>query len=80
MVTPNVIRETTAEGQTGFPMMLRKAVCDTLGIPTPPRYVVFEESLTPAVSSFRANVHIVMCPRGTKPSYFIQGGEMSTPD
>ena len=78
MVNPKVILETTAEDDGGFPLMLWKAVCHLLSRPARPRYVVFENSLSPAGSEFRANVHIGSCPLGTSPSYLIQGRSMAT--
>ena len=52
MANPRVILETTAEDHGGFPLMLWKAVCVLLGRPARPRYVVFENSLSPAGSEF----------------------------
>ena len=78
MVNPNVILETTAEDHGGFPIMLRKAVCDLIGRPALPRYVVFESSLSLAGSEFRADVHVGSCPLGTSQSYLIQGRSMPT--
>ena len=78
MANPRVILETTAEGHDGFPLMLLEVVCDLLGRPARPRYVVYENSLSPAGSEFRADVHIGSCPLGTSQSYVIQGRTMPT--
>ena len=78
MANPKVILETTAEDHGGFPLMLWKAVCDLLGRTARPRYVVFENSLSPAGSNFRADVHVGSCPLGTSPTYLIQGRGMAT--
>ena len=78
MVKPNVILETTASDQTGFPPLLWKVVCDLLGSPALPRYVVFESSLSFKGSEFRADVHISPCPLGTNHPYLIQGRSMPT--
>jgi hypothetical protein len=78
MANPQVILETTAEDHSGFPLMLWKAVCVLLGRPARPRYVVFENSLSPAGSEFRADVHIGSCPLGTSQPYVIQGWTMPT--
>ena len=74
MANPRVILETTAEGHDGFPLMLLEVVCDLLGRPARPRYAVYESSLSPAGSEFRADVHIDSCPLGTSQSYVIQIG------
>jgi len=78
MANPSVILETTAEDQIGFPLILGKAVCDLLGRPARPRYVVFESSLSLAGREFRADVHIVSAPLGTSQPYLIRGGNMPT--
>ena len=78
MANPRVILETTAEDHGGFPLMLWKAVCHFLGNPAHPRYVVFENSLSPAGGEFQAEVHIGSCPLGTSQPYLIQGRSMPT--
>ena len=78
MVKPNVLLETTASDQTGFPPLLWKVVCDLLGSPVRPRYVVFGSPISFAGSEFRADVHIRPCPLGTNQPYLIQGRSMPT--
>ena len=78
MATPKIVLDTTAEDHGGFPLMLWKAVCHTLGRSARPRYVVFESSLSPAGSEFQADVHISSCPSGTSQPYLIQGRSMPT--
>ena len=78
MVKPNVILETTASDQTGFAPLLWKVVCDLLGSPVRPRYVVFESPISFAGSEFRADVHIRPCLLGTNQPYLIQGRSMPT--
>ena len=78
MANPKVVLETTAEDHGGFPLMLGKAVCDLLGRPARPRYVVYENSLSLAGSEFQADVHVGSCPLGTSQSYVIQGRSMPT--
>lgn len=80
MSTPNVIMTTTAEEHAGFPMILWRAVHDVLGSPARPGYVVFQCVLSPAGSTFRADVHVSPCPWGTKQPYLIQGKVMPTLD
>ena len=64
--------------QTGFPPLLWKVVCDLLGSPVRPRYVVFESPISFARSEFRADVHIRPCLLGTNQPYLIQGRSMPT--
>src|SRR6188472_1077839 len=78
MANPKIVLETTAEDHGGFPLMLWKAICVLLGRPARPRYVVFENSLSPAGSEFRADVYVGPCPLGTSQSYSIQGRSMPT--
>ena len=80
MVNPNVILETTTEDHGGFPLMLRKAVCDLIGRPALPRYVVFESSLSFVGSEFGEDVHVIPCPLGTNQPHLIQGRSMPTLD
>jgi len=78
MANPRVILETTAEDHGGFPLMLLEVVCDLLGRPASPRYVVYENSLSPAGSEFHADVHVGSCSLGTSQPYVIQGRSMPT--
>ena len=73
-----IYMKTTADHCLGFPLLLWEVVCDALGAPNHPEYVVFRSGDSPAGYEFRAVVCIQAHPLRRRKSYEFSGRFMPT--